>query len=171
VVNNGRALVTIWGDNEITTDVVDGALDGEELSLTVWSSWNMQEYPLAVSSMSDFLNKQSIDEGLVYRANSALVAVAEDPLPQFPVNYNLAQNFPNPFNPSTTIRYTIPERAQVKLEIYNMLGQLIEVLVDEEQFSGYHEVVFRRTNLASGVYIYRLQAGYFVETRRMIILK
>jgi hypothetical protein len=171
VVKNGRALVTIWGDNEITTDVVDGALDQEELSLTVWSSWNMQEYPLTVSSMSDFLNKQNIDEGLVYRANSAFVAVAEDPLPQFPVNYNLAQNFPNPFNPSTTIRYTIPERAPVKLEVYNMLGQLIDVLVDEEQFSGYHEVVFHRTNLASGVYIYRLQAGYFVETRRMIILK
>ncbi len=171
VVRNGRALITVWGNNQVTETVVDGALEGEQLSLTLWSSWDTREHPLTIRKLSDFLKKQSIDEELLYQTNNVNIAVVDNPITDIPANYNLYQNFPNPFNPSTSIRYTLPKREKVTLEVYNMLGQRIEVLVNEEQSAGYHQVEFQRNDLASGVYIYRLTAGYYVETKRMILMR
>ena len=75
----------------------------------------------------------------------------------------LYQNFPNPFNPSTTIQFSVPERVNVKLTVYNMLGQKIARLVEGEVSRGVHEVTFDASYLTSGAYIYRLQAGEYVE--------
>jgi len=84
---------------------------------------------------------------------------------------SLEQNYPNPFNPSTSICYSLPNRSHVTLSVYNTLGQQVAQLVNEESESGYHEVQFNATNLASGIYFYRLQAGTFVETKRLLLLK
>ncbi|HXX64053.1 MAG TPA: T9SS type A sorting domain-containing protein, partial [Bacteroidota bacterium] len=81
------------------------------------------------------------------------------------------QNYPNPFNPSTTIQYALPRRSQVTLSVYNTLGQLVSTLVNEEQQAGYHEVKFDGSNIASGVYLYRIQAGDFRQVRRMLVVK
>ena len=83
----------------------------------------------------------------------------------------LSQNYPNPFNPSTTVRYGLPSRAHVALTVFNTLGQLVSTLVQGEQDPGYHEVRFDGANLPSGVYFYRMQAGSFVETRRLVLLR
>ena len=83
----------------------------------------------------------------------------------------LAQNYPNPFNPSTTIRYDLPHKSQVSLTVYNTLGQLVSQLVSGEQEAGHNEVRFDGSNLSSGVCFYRLQAGDFVSTKRMLIVK
>jgi hypothetical protein len=88
-----------------------------------------------------------------------------------PKVFQLSQNYPNPFNPSTTIRYGLPQRAQVSLKVYNTLGQLVTTLVNVEQGAGYHEVKFDGSNLASGVYFYRLQAETYVETRKFLLLR
>ncbi len=88
-----------------------------------------------------------------------------------PKAFTLSQNYPNPFNPQTTIRYALPEDAQVSLVVYNVTGQKIKTLVDEEQEAGYHECVWDGKDVASGIYFYRLDAGGFVETRKMILLK
>jgi hypothetical protein len=85
--------------------------------------------------------------------------------------FSLAQNYPNPFNPSTTIRYGLPHRSIVSLVVYNILGQKVSSLVQEAQDAGYHEVRFDGNNLASGVYFYRLQAGSFVQTRKLLLLR
>jgi Tol biopolymer transport system component len=88
-----------------------------------------------------------------------------------PASFSLAQNYPNPFNPTTTIRYTLPADAIVSLAVYNVLGQKVVQLIDEPMSAGYHDVVFDASRLASGVYVYRLHAGNFVETKRMSLVK
>jgi uncharacterized protein (TIGR02145 family) len=88
-----------------------------------------------------------------------------------PGEFALEQNFPNPFNPTTAIRYALPEAAQVRLEVYTMAGQRVAVLASGEQRAGWHTAMFDGSNLASGVYIYRLQAGGFVQTRKLILIK
>jgi hypothetical protein len=86
-------------------------------------------------------------------------------------SFVLYQNYPNPFNPSTTIRYAIPKAGQVKLNVYSVTGKLVASLVDEYKTAGNYAVNFNATNLASGVYFYRLTSGAFVENRKMILIK
>ncbi len=88
-----------------------------------------------------------------------------------PIVYDLAQNFPNPFNPSTTIRYQIPQDGIVTLKIYDILGSEVVTLVNEEKLSGKYEVNFNASSLASGVYIYKIQSGSFINSKKMILLK
>jgi CubicO group peptidase (beta-lactamase class C family) len=92
-------------------------------------------------------------------------------VPTLPIEYALEQCYPNPFNPSTTIRYGLPARTHVVLTIFNTLGQQLSVLRNGEQEAGYHEVQFEGKNLSSGVYFYRMQAGEFVQTRQLLLLK
>ncbi len=91
--------------------------------------------------------------------------------PEMPGEFRLDQNYPNPFNPSTTIRYGLPHKTAVQLTVYNTLGQSVSTLVNGEQEAGYHEVKFEGSGLSSGVYFYRLRAGDFVETKRLLLLR
>jgi hypothetical protein len=84
---------------------------------------------------------------------------------------DLTQNYPNPFNPSTTIRYGLPNRSHVKLTVFNTLGQQLALLQNGEQEAGYHEVKFDGRNLTSGVYLYRMEAGGYVETKKCVLVK
>jgi hypothetical protein len=83
----------------------------------------------------------------------------------------LDQNYPNPFNPSTTIRYALPRRSQVRLTVFDVLGQQVLVLVDGEVEAGYHEVQFDAGRLSSGVYFYRLHAGDYAQTKKLLLLR
>ncbi len=87
------------------------------------------------------------------------------------IDYNISNNYPNPFNPSTKIRYTIPERSKVILKVYDLQGKEISILVDEEKPKGSYEFEFDASSLPSGIYFYRLQAGSFIETKKMVLLK
>jgi hypothetical protein len=88
-----------------------------------------------------------------------------------PAQFELEQNYPNPFNPSTKIRFTIPEAGLVTLKVYNLLGQEVITLLNEEQTSGVYEVTFDAAQLPSGIYFYSINAGDFVATKKMILLK
>ena len=88
-----------------------------------------------------------------------------------PDKYSLSQNFPNPFNSATTIQYSITQRSNVTLKIYDILGKEIAVLVNEEKDQGVYTANFDANNLASGLYLYRIQAGSFIDTKKMILLK
>jgi hypothetical protein len=87
------------------------------------------------------------------------------------LDYELYQNYPNPFNPVTTIRYELPQDGVVTIKIYDILGQEVETILNEFKEADRYEVDFIAIGLASGVYFYRLQAGSFVETRKMVLLK
>jgi len=91
--------------------------------------------------------------------------------PDVPAAIGLFQNFPNPFNPSTTIRYGLPSRFHVTLAVFNTLGQQVAVLQNGEQEAGFHEAKFDGSRLSSGVYFYRLQAGTYVETKKLLLTK
>ena len=88
-----------------------------------------------------------------------------------PENLNLFQNYPNPFNPATTIEYSLPISSDVSLIIYNITGQEVIRLVNENQIEGNHSVSLDASQFPSGIYFYRLQAGDFVQTRKMVLLK
>jgi len=95
---------------------------------------------------------------------------------ELPDRFELRQNYPNPFNPSTTIEYATVEPTRVRLEIFNILGQRVALLVDDVKPAGVHKAVWRATDdkggpAASGVYLYRLVAGDFVRTRTMTLVK
>lgn len=90
---------------------------------------------------------------------------------RIPAEFSLGQNYPNPFNPATVIRYGLPADATVSLEVYNTLGERMMVLVNEHQQAGLHKVVLENAGLASGVYFYRLQAGSFVQTKKLLLLR
>jgi hypothetical protein len=88
-----------------------------------------------------------------------------------PEEYNLFQNYPNPFNPSTTIRYSITNSELVRIKVYDILGREVKVLVNEIKQPGTYEVQFDASGLASGIYLYRVESGSFVQTKKMILLK
>jgi hypothetical protein len=85
--------------------------------------------------------------------------------------FKLKQNYPNPFNPSTRITFTLPGIENVTLEIYNTLGQKIEILLNKKMSAGSHEVEFKAQNLSSGIYFYRITAGDFSQMRKMVLVK
>jgi len=93
---------------------------------------------------------------------------AGERLPQEP---QLFQNYPNPFNPATTIRYALPQRAHVMLNVFNTLGQQVATLVDAAEEPGEHSVKFDGSGLASGVYFYRLRAGDYMATKKLMVVR
>jgi hypothetical protein len=88
-----------------------------------------------------------------------------------PLEFELIQNYPNPFNPITTIQYSIPEQSNVTLKVFDVLGNEVVALVNEEKDRGVYTVNFDAANLSSGIYFYKLQAGHSIQTKKMLLLK
>ena len=93
-----------------------------------------------------------------------------------PLSFVLHQNYPNPFNPITSLRYDLPEQAQVTLTIYDLIGREVTQLINTTQEAGYRSVQWNATDMhgkpvSTGVYLYQIQAGEFVQTRKMVLLK
>ncbi len=120
-------------------------------------------------------NRNTLFAGVAYdgvwRIPLIEVTGVEEPGAPPPAQFVLSQNYPNPFNPTTTIRYGVSRRSNVTLTLHNILGQQVAVLTHGEQEAGYHEVRFDGTNLASGVYFYRLQAGTNVAAKRLLLIR
>ena len=153
-------------NNKLTNYVVgNGAAivrsGGHVLSLTIGQ-------PI-VGKTSNALHSYNI--GFWYQYAETIVGVEEDWRGGTPLEFELFQNYPNPFNPTTIIRYGLPKESSVKVIVYNILGEIVNTLVDNVQKSGYYEVNFNASNLATGIYIYRIQAGDFVETKKMVLLR
>ena len=149
-------------------------VDGQAVSgdgALVEFTFNTTQTPLA----SDF---QILDGVMVDLAGGidAITNIEIGALKPMPTEYALGQNVPNPFNPSTTIDYRLPEAGDVQLVIYNLLGQEVRTLVQESMDAGFHSVIWDGKDefgkqVASGIYIYRMSVGDFSQVQRMMLLK
>ena len=140
------------------------------LSLVVRSGHTLNE-STGTLFLHPYIGLSSIDQ---FTFNPIIVSVQDKTIT--PLQFSLAQNFPNPFNPATTIRFSIPQREKVRLKVYNLMGQEVAVLVDKELEGGFHQVEWRGHNkfnrdTTTGIYFYRLEAGEFVEVRKMVLLR
>ena len=188
--NNGRSWTFVdstsglpsWGVTAIavsdTNLFVANADTGVYLSSNSGSSWTAVNSGLTYSSILAFavgdtnLFGGTDNDHVWKRPLAAMLTTSVQPLRgEPPQAFSLHQNYPNPFNPSTAIRYGLPNRSRVSLTVFNTLGQQVALLQNGEQEAGYHEVKFDGTNLSSGVYFYRIQAGMYVETKKLILAK
>ena len=111
------------------------------------------------------------DDAFFLDTGGRLITSVEVPETKVPKEYFLEQNYPNPFNPVTTIRFSIPNFQRVVITVYNILGQRIYTLMDEEKSAGSYEVRFNAKGISSGVYFYQLRMGDFVETKKMVLMR
>ena len=130
----------------------------------VWTDLTISQLTVLV----DIGNDGTIDDTL-YLNNT--VSVEEQGFLGIPKEFNLSQNYPNPFNPVTRIRYSIPQTSFVTIKVYDILGSEVATLINEEKPAGNYEVEFQAESLPSGVYLYKLQTGSFVATKKMLLLK
>ena len=130
-------------------------------------------YTLYGVSFTDFDNGTAVgDFGTILRTTDGGVSfVEESVIDEIPTNFNLTQNYPNPFNPSTKIRYSVPQASTIVIRVFDVLGNEIETLMNEEKAIGTYEISWYAEQLPSGIYFYRLQAGPFVETKKMVLIK
>lgn len=94
-----------------------------------------------------------------------------DPTSEIPSSYSLMQNYPNPFNPTTSITFAMPVAGNVELKVYDLLGKEVASLVSGNFIAGTHVVPFDASALASGVYIYKITAGSFIDSKKMVLIK
>ena len=170
--NNGAAPLLITGIS--ITDSIYTVLDipiridiGQSSDLQIISSPEMNAIitaKLGIISNNPFNSNFEIN--LI--TNSLIIGLYDEKLP---ISFNLSINYPNPFNPVTNIEYSLPNLSNVSLIIYNLQGQVVTQLVDGEIPAGVHTVTWDASNFASGIYFYRLTAGEFEQTRKMVLLK
>lgn len=125
-----------------------------KISTSVKDEWGIKGY-----------NSDSLEIIVRYYVNSG------DDEEALPTDYWLSQNYPNPFNPETDIRFGLPSVSEVRLDIFNVLGQKVATLVDKKMSAGYHTLTWDAGAHASGIYLYRLHAGDFVESKKMVLIK
>ncbi|MEC9274658.1 MAG: T9SS type A sorting domain-containing protein, partial [Candidatus Neomarinimicrobiota bacterium] len=108
--------------------------------------------------------------------NESCLTISNDKITQIPTIFFVYQNYPNPFNPITTLRYDLPENGLVNITIYDMLGRKIRTLINEQQDPGYKSLIWNATNdygkpVSAGIYLYQIQAGEYISTKKMVLLK
>jgi hypothetical protein len=153
---------------EMWTYDVHGNLTSDVRDLWHNSSWIPEDVSCSIDDGAGSWLYKGSNLTFTYRIVATGVAPEKGSIP---ATSSLSQNYPNPFNPTTTIRYSLPNRSHAALAVFNTLGQQVAILQNGEQDAGFHEVQFDGSRLASGVYFYRLQAGEFVHTSKMLLTK
>ena len=185
--NRGLNYVTVYAISSYGTNLFAGVSGtGVYLSTDGGSNWEFvseglpsEIYPQAFVYSGEKVFLSAWYEGLFERPLSELISAVEDTRNGVPTAFYLDQNYPNPFNPTTKIKYTVPSitlrQAQsdirVTLKVYDILGNEIATLVNEEKPAGSYEVEFDGSGLTSGIYFYQLKVGSFVDTKKMVFMK
>ena len=163
--NNNCLLMKM--DSSISTKKI--LIHSEEYPVTM--KWKTQEKGVYLTINERIHNL--IDENIfiIEKPSEIYLTLTIDNPVELPMTYTLEQNFPNPFNPTTTIRYLLPSDGWVSLKIFNIFGQEINTLVNEYKNAGYHYIDWDATQFASGVYFYRLNSATFTETKKMVLMR
>lgn len=168
---------SVTGDFAVNTnyELTDPSL-GEDVTVRFRSSFGEANYigqpiPEDNVNMIVLVNRFNDVPQVVARSLADFEVVTSNELAESPQEFSLNQNYPNPFNPSTLIRYNIAEASEVRLAVYDILGRRVATLVNELQTPGAYTVNFNANHLASGTYIYRLEAGNFVSIKKMMLIK
>lgn len=141
------------------------------------ASWESIKYNLpSLNITTAYLTQDGflyvgLQEGGIYRTVESTVTSVSEPQGSVEHTFTLSQNYPNPFNPSTQIQYSVPSRQHFKITMYDVLGRLVETLVDEIKEQGSYTITWNPTNLPSGVYLYRLESASYSETRKLVLLR
>ncbi len=146
----------------------DGQSTQYTLDLSKNSAWTGRIEQLRVDPIG---NASSGTVNLEQIKLSTTITAVNEKNSDLPKTYSLSQNYPNPFNPSTQIKYGLPKEGMVTIKVYNTLGQEVTTLVNQEQKPGYYTLTFEASRFASGVYFYRIQAGSYSLTKKMLLLK
>jgi hypothetical protein len=171
VINN---QLTTEYDTTLTTNVMK--IDYQSVFDEIYAAQAMLAGIEWDVSVSDGIEEVMAENGPLtvgINASDAVLTISEELLPK---TFALHQNYPNPFNPVTTLRYDLPEQANVNIIIYDMLGRQVRTLLNQTQDSGFKSVIWNATNdfgkpVSAGVYLYQIQAGEFVQTKKMVLLK
>ena len=172
VLNNFQVRITVTG----TTSKVGGELvDANGNVVAVINSTSSNPFTLTAPSSGTYtVNAGFKNPSKKWGSTSAVINVTgidEELVGLTPETFALYNNYPNPFNPATKIRFAIPQSTFTVLKVYSILGEEVASLVNELKTPGIYEINFDGSNLSSGTYLYKLQAGNFVETKKMILLK
>ncbi len=171
---HGFSINALYQD--IGNNLWAGTSEGVYFSPDNGETWQLENFGLEESTVCSFdMNSKGMlfagtcGDG-IFRTSESVVSIKSAKVDR-PNDFILEQNYPNPFNPSTTILYELPSRTHVILKIFNLVGQEVATLVDEVKSVGRYEVRLDAGGFASGIYFYRLQAGEFVETKKLLLLK
>jgi photosystem II stability/assembly factor-like uncharacterized protein len=175
-VSTGLTNTDVWALAVSGTSLFAGTFGGVFLTTTNGTSWtevnaglmNTTIRSLAVAGTNLFVGT---DDGVWRRPLSEMTTAVDRLAGELPRDYSLQQNYPNPFNPSTTIKFELPKSSMVRLSVFDILGREVSVLVNERRNAGVHEVKFDAAGLASGVYFYRMQAGSYIETKKLLLVR
>jgi len=168
-----KKVTAEWGWQYLATTTSNSYEDQTEEYLTGFHQANELNVDYRITAI-DTQSKESVpSEKVTARvAGAPLEKKGSDDLTKSqPIAYFIAQNYPNPFNPSTTINYQLPEQSFVSIKVYNMLGETISVLKNEYQNSGSYSLEFDGSDLPSGTYLYKIQAGSYYEVKKMLLIK
>lgn len=172
--------ITVADLNQVFEDPEGGTLSFDLTEIPSFLNANIVDAVLKITSNSGASGEGELrisatdNKGAMIEYSlhiSVGVNTSLDILNDIPSNFELLQNYPNPFNPSSNIRFGLPKSGEVRLDVYNMLGQRVATLVDQTMQAGWHTVTFDASGLSSGTYIYRIVAGDFVQTRKMMLIK
>ena len=158
-------LNNVFSQYQITNSVIGSG--GNKISNTTYNFSSTIGEPF-IGKSTNTVNQQLTGFWYVYQQQTITTVEDEETIP---IIFKLEQNYPNPFNPSTIIKFAVPERSNVVIKIYDIIGNEVLTLVNEEMDAGWYKKDFNANGLASGVYLYRMQAGSYRNIKKMILLK